>query len=360
MIYLGRTTIKDVAREAGVSLSTVNRALTGKNGISKELKQKILDTVDRLDYKTNHVAGSLARNAIRIGIIIPVDWEDYYSDICDGIAYEMDRLIDWKVEGVTLKYSVKDDNAEQQVLECFKTMHDDGINAIIFCHDNYSTYAKALDFAAKKSMDVVCVGIGLLDKSVNFSAVIEIDAYKCGRIAAELLENCLPENSRVAVIVGSKGVTPHLEKIKGFSDRIKEGGKLILSAELENRDDDTLSHSIVGNIIINGELDGIYVATGAVSGVCRAVSEKGKTGKIKIIATDLSDDCKKNINDGVIYATLYQNTFFQGVTAVDILYKHFSAGKKLADKILVPPVIFTKESLLDDDVKGIYTSITNI
>lgn len=360
MIYLGRTTIKDVAREAGVSLSTVNRALTGKSGISQELKQRILDTVERLDYKTNHVAGSLARNAIRIGIIIPMDWEDYYSDICDGIAYEMDRLIDWKVEGVTLKYSVKDDNAEQQVLDCFRSMHEDGINALIFCHDNYSTYAMALEFAAEKSMNVVCVGIGLLDKGVNFSAVIEIDAYKCGRIAAELLENCLPEHSRVAVVVGSKGVTPHLEKIKGFSDRLKEGGNLILSAELETRDDDALSHSMVKELISGSEISGIYVATGAVSGVCRAVCDSGKHGKIKIIATDLSDNCRKNINDGVICATLYQNTFFQGVMAVDMLYKHFSAGKTLADKILVPPVIFTKESLLDDGKKGIYTSIANI
>ncbi len=352
---MGRSTIKDVAREAGVSLSTVNRALTGKSGISKELKQRILDTVERLDYKVNAVAGSLARSAIRIGIVVPIEWEDYYSDICEGINYEMNRLIDWKVEGVTLKYPDDVEDIEQHVLDCFIKLHEDGINAIIFCHDNYTTYENALAFTAEKNIEVVCVGIGLLDKGANFPTVIEVDAYKCGRIAAELLENSLPENSRVAIIIGSKQVTPHVDKIKGFADRINESGKLVVSAELEDMDNNNISYSIAKNLIENEGVDGIFIATSAVSGVCRAVSESGNSGKIKIVATDLSGDCKKNMRDGIICATLYQNTFFQGVTAVDLLYKHFSAGKDIADKILVPPVIYTKESLIDDSMNIIYT-----
>ncbi len=355
VINLGRTTIKDVAREAGVSLSTVNRALTGKSGISKELKQRILDTVERLDYKVNSVAGSLARSAIRIGIVLPIDWEDYYSDIYEGIYYEMGCLVDWKVEGVTLKYSDKGDNVEQRVLECFMKMHEDGITAIIFCHDNDTTYEKALAFTVEKNIEVVCVGIGLLDRGANFPTVIEVNAYKCGRIAADLLENSLPQNSRVAIFVGNKQVTPHADKIRGFSDRIKEGGKLTLSAVFEYKADDNIAYNTAKDLLESDGIDGIFLATSAVSGVCRAVSESGNSGKIKIVATDLSAECKKYIREGVIYATLYQNTFFQGVKAVDLLYKHFSAGKDIADKILVPPVIYTKESLIDDAINVLYT-----
>lgn len=355
-----RATIKDVAREAGVSLGTVNKALTDKKGISKESKQKVLDAVKKLDYKTNHLAGSLARNAIRIGIVIPSDWEDYYNDICDGIAYEMDRLIDWKVEGVTLKYAVKSTDAENQALACFKSMHEKGINAIIFCHDNYSTYARAFEFAADKNIDVICVGIGLLDKCASFSAVIEVDAYKCGRIAAELLENALPENSEVIVLVGSKSVTPHIEKIKGFADRLAESGKLKLCAEMETQDDDTLSKAMTGEIIKKREIGGIYVATGAVSGVCNAVMESGSAGKIKVVATDLSNACRANMNKKTIFATIYQNTFLQGVLAVNLFYKKFTTDEKFAGKMLVPPVIFTKESLLDKNKNGMFTSIAGI
>lgn len=355
-----RTTIKDVAREAGLSLGTVNKALTDKKGISKESKQKVLDAAKKLDYKINHLAGSLARNTIHIGIVIPSDWEDYYSDICDGIAYEMNRLIDWKVEGETLKYAVKSTDAEQQALECFMRMKEKGINAIIFCHDNYSAYTRAFEFAADNNIDVICIGIGLLDQFKGFPAVIEVDAYKCGRIAAELLENSLPENSEVVVLVGSKSVTPHIEKIKGFADRITEGGKLKLCAEIETQDSDALSKTMTEEIMQKREISGIYVATGAVSGVCDAAVESGKAGKIKIVATDLSDACRANMSGNIIYATIYQNTFLQGVMAVNLFYKRFTTGGKIAEKMLVPPVIFTKESLLDRDKKGMYTSITDI
>ncbi len=355
-----RTTIKDVAREAGVSLGTVNKALTDKKGISKESKQKVLDAAKKLDYKINHLAGSLARNTIHIGIVIPSDWEDYYSDICDGIAYEMNRLIDWKVEGVTLKYAVKSTDAEEQALECFKRMNEKGINAIIFCHDNYSAYTRAFEFAADKNIDVICVGTGLLDKCAGSPAVIEVDAYKCGRIAAELLENALPENSEVVVLVGSKSVAPHIEKIKGFTDRIAEGGKLKLCAEIETQDNDTLSKTLTEEIIQSRKIGGIYVATGAVSGVCCAVLEGGNMGEIKIVATDLSDACRANMNEKIICATIYQNTFMQGVMAVNLFYKRFTTGEKIAENILVPPVIFTKESLLDRDKKGMYSSITEL
>ncbi|MBR5542704.1 MAG: LacI family DNA-binding transcriptional regulator [Oscillospiraceae bacterium] len=352
-----RTTIKDVAREAGVSLSTVNKALTGKKGISKELKQKVLDTVERLDYKINRVAGSLARSTIRIGIIIPSDWEDYYSDICDGIAYEMDNMVDLKVEGVTLKYATKEKDSEKQVLDAFRKMEREKIRAIIFCHDNYSTYESAVEFATRQNITVICIGIGLRDRFAKFSTVIEIDAYKCGRIAAEYLENCLPENSGVAVMLGSKSVMPHAEKLRGFSDRIKESGKLRLCATIETEDDDRASESLTYELIRKKKPDGIYVATGAVSGVCRAVSESGKA--MKIIATDLSADCRNYIKKDIVSATLYQNTFAQGIVAVDMLYKHFSTEARLPEKLLVAPVLFTRECLPEEGKKVTLTTIAD-
>jgi len=340
---MARATIKDVAREAGVSLSTVNKALTGKTGISKELKEKILATAERLDYKANRVAGSLARSAIKIGTILPSDWEDYYNDICDGIAYEMERLSDWKVEGMTLKYSVKGESEEQQALECFEQMYAQDIHAVIFCHGNYSAYKKAMDFAESKGIKVVCVGIGLLDEHEYFST-IEVDAYKCGRIAAELLENMLPEGSNAEIIIGSENIWPHKEKVRGFVDRLSEKSGIHCHGMMQTLDNDSIAYELTKELLKNKTIGGIYIATGAAEGVCRAAAECGR--KIKIISTDISGQCRRYIENGTIAATIYQNTFKQGVTAVDVLYKFFSYGTEPKKSIAVAPVIYTKESLM--------------
>ena len=63
------------------------------------------------------------------------------------------------------------------------------------------------------------------------------------------------------------------------------------------------------------------------------------------------------MDNGLIFSTIYQNTFFQGVTAVDTLYNYYVAGQKPNEQILVEPIVFTKESLLADNKKNIYANI---
>ena len=48
-----KVTIKDVAREAGVSISTVSNALNGVDVLRPETKQHILDVAERLNYVPN-------------------------------------------------------------------------------------------------------------------------------------------------------------------------------------------------------------------------------------------------------------------------------------------------------------------
>lgn len=65
-------TIRDVAREAGVSTATVSHALTGYPEISQKTKQKVLETVHRLGYQPNINGRNLAsKKSNRIALIIP-------------------------------------------------------------------------------------------------------------------------------------------------------------------------------------------------------------------------------------------------------------------------------------------------
>ena len=50
-LYLNeRTTIRDVAQEAGVSLTTVSHALNGYKDVSEKTRQKVMEVARRLDY----------------------------------------------------------------------------------------------------------------------------------------------------------------------------------------------------------------------------------------------------------------------------------------------------------------------
>lgn len=83
-----KVTIRDVAAKAGVSISSVHFALSGKSGVSDETREKIRRTAEELGYQPNTLASSLKRSTQRIAILVPSEDGDnqyYYPPMWRGI-----------------------------------------------------------------------------------------------------------------------------------------------------------------------------------------------------------------------------------------------------------------------------------
>lgn len=81
-----RSTIKDVARVAGVSIATVSRILNGHGGVSTQLKQKVQAAVKELDYQPNGMARALKNQESRsIGLIIPDIENPFFPALVRGV-----------------------------------------------------------------------------------------------------------------------------------------------------------------------------------------------------------------------------------------------------------------------------------
>ena len=78
--------MKDVAQEAGVSIGTVSGVLNGKKTIKPQNYQKVMDAVQKLDYRPNMLARSLRTNITgSIGLIIPDITNPYYPELARGV-----------------------------------------------------------------------------------------------------------------------------------------------------------------------------------------------------------------------------------------------------------------------------------
>lgn len=74
-------TIKDVAKLAGVSPSTVSRTCSNHPSISKQTKEKVHNAMNALGYEPNFNASNLAnKNSRTIGIILPVSETEVYQN----------------------------------------------------------------------------------------------------------------------------------------------------------------------------------------------------------------------------------------------------------------------------------------
>lgn len=88
----GRVTIREVARAAGVSPSTVSRAIAGNPRISQATRARVLDAMQRLGYRPNAIARSLVTRASRtLGIVLyrPADQafaHPFFAEALRGVA----------------------------------------------------------------------------------------------------------------------------------------------------------------------------------------------------------------------------------------------------------------------------------
>ena len=79
-------TIKDVAREANVSVATVSRALNGQGNVAEAVRSRVQDVADRLRYTPHHAARSLSSRRTRtIGVVLPEVYGEFFSELIYGI-----------------------------------------------------------------------------------------------------------------------------------------------------------------------------------------------------------------------------------------------------------------------------------
>lgn len=81
-------TIKDVAREAKVSVATVSRALNGHDNVAETVRQHVVATADRLRYQPHAAARSLSsRRTQTIGVVLPDLHGEFFSELIRGIDH---------------------------------------------------------------------------------------------------------------------------------------------------------------------------------------------------------------------------------------------------------------------------------
>jgi LacI family transcriptional regulator len=79
-------TIKDVAKKAGVSYSTVSRALSGSTLINEDTRKKVKEIAKQLGYTPNEIAkGLVSKTSSTIGLILPDITNPFFADVAQGI-----------------------------------------------------------------------------------------------------------------------------------------------------------------------------------------------------------------------------------------------------------------------------------
>ncbi len=110
----GRATMRDVAALAGVSLKTVSRVVNREDGVSQDLRDKVVRAAGRLDYRHNLTASNLRRSHGRTGVIGAL-----LQDVSNSFSSSLLRTLEDATRsrnGVVLAASLDEETDRERVL----------------------------------------------------------------------------------------------------------------------------------------------------------------------------------------------------------------------------------------------------
>jgi LacI family transcriptional regulator len=243
------TTIKEIAKLAGVGVGTVSRVLNGGRNVSTETREKVLEVTRRLNYKPNTVARSLVKKHYSqpvIGVVVTTALHPFFYEILKGID-------------IVLKKSHFN-------LMIFNTGDD---RSLVYNRIPYENLAGVLVLSTrmkaeeKRQLKINGVPFLYLDYYEEGENSIYLNNYAGGELAAGYL---LSKNASRIGFVGENTQTQQCEqRMTGFIDKLYRHGLDIVDRKLIKVQED-MPYSLyerdacrlTKDLLTNTDIDGIF------------------------------------------------------------------------------------------------------
>ncbi len=201
-------TIRDVAREAGVSVSTVSRVFSNKGAVSDELREKVLQASKGLGYSPNSAARSLRNGrTLMVGLVIPDVTTPFFAEV----ARSASRVLGSAGYSVLLCDSDENPENERKHLRVLRERRVDGL----LITPSSDVGAKYYETIAARSTPVV-----LVDRlaSKNLDSVRVDNTAATFQIVAHLVSRGY---DRFGIIIGRQDTLSGRERREGFKAACK-------------------------------------------------------------------------------------------------------------------------------------------
>lgn len=203
--------MRDVAQKAGVAISTVSLVVNNQDGVSDDLRAKVLSAIEELGYRPNRIAQSLKTNKSQVlGLIIPDITNPFFPAVVRGVTDTASRY----------GYSILLANSDGKVEEERNYLHlfaDTNVDGIIF-----TTSLKLKDnLQLLQELPIPKVVLDRYLGPFNIPTVT-IDNIAGGYLAAtHLLQNGV---KRILIICGPQGYQSSIDRLTGYQKALEDYG----------------------------------------------------------------------------------------------------------------------------------------
>ncbi|HAX53641.1 LacI family DNA-binding transcriptional regulator [Muricomes intestini] len=316
--------IKDVARHAGVSISTVSHVLNKTKYVSPGLVRRVEAAIEELGYEVDPIARSMKSNKSGIiGIITEDMCGVFYPYIIKGVSSVLEAAgYQMLVCDVAGEYG--DTQALDREKKAFKNLLSSRVDGVIFVTlvptEMRKRYCSMLLNMAQESKRIPLVSVERNLSEFGIDSVY-FSSYENARRAVLHLIDC--GCRKIGHIKGPANLEIALERVDGYRDVLKEKGlddnieEMIIQGDYSHRSGYKAMKQLLDNV---PDLDGVFCANDQMAvGALKLLKEYGKKvpEEIKVIG--------------------YDDVFISSVVEPAISTIHirkYHAGKKAAELLL--------------------------
>jgi DNA-binding LacI/PurR family transcriptional regulator len=329
-----RTTINDIAKELGVSNSTVSRALNNHPAISKKTKNAVVRLARKKNYQPNLLAlNLLKRKTNTIGVIVPEITSYFFSSIINGIQDIVKPL------GFNMIIGQSNESYEEEksIVQTFASIRVDGF----LISPSSETYKfDHLESLMGNNIPLVifdrdCVGIDI-DK-------VFVDEYNGAFQAVEYLikTGC----KRIAHLAGNKTLSTARHRFRAYKDALSKHNLPLKDEYIIETNGFTPEHGIEGTkqlLDLPNPPDAIFsINDGVAIGAMYVIKDKGIRIPEDISVIGFDDDPHSSYFKPSL-STVWQPTYEMGMLSARILMKRINSNNDLSKvkvEMLFPELI---------------------
>jgi len=302
-IMANRPTIADLAREASVSVATVDRVLNGRHRVREETARRVYEAASALGY---HAAGLIKQRMheglpeYRLGFLLQKERHYFYQ----SFAREIEAAVTASptMRGISrLEFSASQKPGE--LVDRLYAMAET-------CQAIAST---GLDYPAVTAavQDLKNRGVPVFSLLSDFApgvreGYVGLNNRKVGRTAAWLIAKTARRPGKVAVYVGSHRFHGHELREIGFRSYFREKApQFEVLDTLVNLETRQLTHEATLDLLARyPDLIGFYVAGGGMEGAISALREEGCGDRLAVVVNELTPESQAGLADEVLTAVL--------------------------------------------------------
>lgn len=343
-----RPTIADLAKAAGLSVSTVNRLLHGTGTVRQETVDRILDTADEIGFyglgtiRERKKAGLPHR---KLGFLLQQSHRQWYKMIEEEICVATTRRKDVVVTASVL---YEDDLSPEAIAANLLMLGKDN-DAVSVIAADHPVIGQAIETLRANGIPTVAY---ITDQSAPGRAgYVGTDNWKLGRTAAWFLTQTTCSPGRIITFIGNHRYQCQDIADASFRSYMREHAPHItVSDALPTQEEPENAYRMVRTSLAETpDMIGIFVSGGGISGVLRAMRELSaeKQAGIRIVCRDMGSETRKGLSEGLITAALCHPLERISDELIDVMLDR--VGQTSTPSIIqriVPFEIITPESVL--------------